>query len=489
LVPWKQATKQKDETMIQKDETMIQQATHSDVSPSRILAGFITTLELSDISAEVLESAKMRILDILGICIASQHEPGPQALREAVLHWGGRPEASIIGYADELPAPQAALVNGTLGHSLDFDDTHHASRIHASTVIVPAALAAGQSEQRTGADILTAVIIGLEMIVRIGMVAPGRFHERGLHATSVCGAVAAAGVASRLKNLDSVKVSNTLGIAGSTASGLREAYLGEATDTKAFHAGWAAKAGVTAAELAKRGFTGPSSVFEGRFGYYKAYVSPDAYDLGRLTQDLGKRWYTPEIVFKLYPCGSLIHASIDAALELRERHHPNPADIREIVCIIPPGMVTTVIEPVEQKLNPTSGYHAKFSTQYAVASALLHGNVTEDSYSETQLHDPALRSLLNRVQYEPDPSMPFPEKYPGGVRVIMNSGATFEVRIGNSPGSPDRPATTDDIARKFTGNIVGKLSEARASEVIERVMNLERETSIEDILQLCRTGV
>lgn len=459
----------------------------NDGSAALRLATFVEKLPLVDIPSEVVESAKLRLLDILGICVAAREERGPRAARAVASSWGSADEAETIGWGDRVSASAAALVNGTLAHSLDFDDTHHEVRIHPSTVVIPTALAVAQKTKAGGKEFLEAAIAGFEALIRIGMVAPARFHERGLHATSLCGAPAAAAIAARLLGLDAVGIAHAIGVAGSQASGLREAYLGDATDTKALHAGWASHAGVVAAQLAAEGFTGPRDVFEGRFGFYNAFVAPDPWDIDRLTDDLGEVWETPKIVYKLFPCGSLIHGCIDAALETREKPGFSVDEIEEVVCVVAPGMVSTVCEPEEQKLNPQSGYQAKFSLQYAVAAALIDGNVTRASYSEERVADPKLRALLQRVRYETNPSLPFPKKYPGEVQITLSGGRRIEASTPNSPGSPDKPATAGDLIRKFEGNVGDSLGDDR-QEVIDRVMNLENGTSIDEILELCRSG-
>lgn len=465
---------------------MIAQERHAP-SPTERLADYIEATELDVIPRHVAKSAKLRILDILGICIAASELPGPSVLRRVATDWGGKPEAQCIGSDARLPAATAALVNGTLAHSLDFDDTHHASRTHPSAVIVPTVLAMAQREGASGRAALTAAVLGLELVVRIGLVAPGRFHERGLHATSLCGALGAAAAACKVLNVDASAVTNALGISASTASGLREAYLGQATDTKAFHAGWAAHAGITSAQLAAAGFEGPRTVLEGRFGYYNAFVSPDPWDVARLTASLGEVWRTPEIVFKLYPCGSLIHASIDAALSLRATHALEPDDISEVTVVVAPGMVSTVCEPEDQKLNPSSGYEAKFSAQYAVATALLDGSVTQASYSEDRLRDPELRALLARVRYRTDPSMRFPEAYPGGVIVRTQRGETHGVRRPNSLSSANPDAQADRITGKFLGNVTDRIPRDAASELVDLVTHLEDAPDLDRLFQLCRT--
>lgn len=446
------------------------------------LASAMTQLTLDAVPAEVTTSAKHRTLDMLGNIIASQSESGPRALKHRELDDGGRPDASIIGDTRKLPAPRAALVNGTFGHAQDFDDTHHASRIHASTVVVPAALAAAEAAGADGATTLRAIIAGLETVVRTGMVAPGRFHERGLHATSLCGVMGAAAAASVANDHDATTLAHAFGIAGSLASGLREAYLGQPTDTKSLHAGWAAQAGVQATRLAADGFTGPTTVFEGRFGFLHAYLSPEDHDAERIVENIAERWHTPEIAYKLYPCGSLIHAMIDAAITLHERHHPTLDDLDQLTCIAPPGMVSTVLEPISQKLEPQSGYHAKFSAQYAVLCGLLDGEISEASFSEERVHDPARRRALRDVRYETDDAMPWPDKYPGGVRIRLRDGREDEVRFENASGSIDRPATEADIVRKFRANVRNHIDASASDEVITAIFDLESVPALGPIL-------
>ena len=451
------------------------------------LSRFVGALRFEEIPNAVVESAKLRVLDILGICVAASHpHGGAKVVGELAKAWGGRKEAHCIGSSLRVPAVSAGLVNGTRAHSLDFDDTHHASRVHPSCVVVPTALAAAQREEATGKEFLTSTVAGLEVLVRVGLVAPGRFHERGLHATSLCGVIGSAATASRLLGLNFPQTTNALGISASMASGLRESYLGEqATDTKALHAGWAAHGGILSAELAHEGFTGPATALEGRFGFFHAFVAPDEWDEEVLRHGLGEDWHIPEIVFKLFPCGSLIHASIEAALILRNRHKIKPSDIEEIVVVVPPGMVSTVCEPLEQKLRPSTGYQAKFSAQFAVAAALRFGHVTEESFSPQAMTDPSLQELLARTRYRTDPSMPFPEKYPGGLVVRTRNGKRFRQMVSNSPGSIERPATEEDIRKKFIRNVEGRIDRRAAEELSDRVMRLEDESGVNGLLELC----
>lgn len=462
----------------------------SPASATQTVATFFTPLQFEDIPEAVRESAKLRILDIFGICIAAGQKQEGAGLVETLAEWGNQGgTSSWIGTGEKVPPTVSALVDGTRAHGLDFDDTHHASRTHPSCVIIPAAWATAQAVHASGRDFLCGTVVGLEVLVRVGLVAPGRFHERGLHATSLCGPIGAAATASRLLGCDVGTTTQALGIAASMGSGLREAYLGgDATDTKSLHAGLAAQGGVLAAGLARRGFTGPITALEGRFGFYNAYVSPDPWKIENLSASLGDKWHTPEIVFKLYPCGSLIHASIDAALHLREITGLNPDEIATVSVVVPAGMVSTVCEPRDQKILPRSGYQAKFSAQYAVAAALLFGEVNAGTYEDRMLSETRLRNLLRRTDYEVDHAMPFPDKYPGGVVVRMQDGAEYRESMVNSIGSPERPAGREQLLKKFRSNVVPVLGSERADHLADVILRIEHEANLEKIVDLCRAG-
>lgn len=394
----------------------------------------------------------------------------------------------MIGDAAAEPAASAALMNGYLAHALDYDDTHHESRVHPSAVVVPTALAAGEANRASGKEILIAAVTGFEVVIRLGLAAPGQYHERGWHATSVCGSVAAAGIAGRLLGLGPEQLVHALGIATSTACGLRESYLGEATDTKAFHAGWAAQSGIVAAELAAEGFTGAATALEGRFGYLNAFLAPEPWDLASHVRTLGVTWFVPGVAYKLFPCGSLAHGCIDAAIEISRSPGFDAGQVLEVTCVVPGGMASTICEPEQTKLDPRSGYEAKFSVQYAVAAALARERVTESEFQAEALADPEIRALLGKVRYEADPTMPFPAKYPGGVHVKLRNGARLEAWRANSPGTPDRPIRDEEIVQKFRANAADTPAATRVSEIVERVLSLETEDEIALLMSLCHGG-
>ncbi|MFQ5692661.1 MAG: MmgE/PrpD family protein, partial [Nitrospinota bacterium] len=304
---------------------------------SQQLAEWVSGLRYEDIPPEVIEKAKSAFLDILGIALASSGMPFGRDVIALAEDLGKGEEASVVGSGLRLPAANAALANGTLGHGLDYDDTHAESVIHTSACVVPSALAAAEACGADGKALLTAAVAGWEVLIRLGLVCPGQFHDRGFHATAVCGPFATSLVAGKAWGSPADQMVHALGICGSMAAGSME-FLTDGAWTKRLHPGWAAHSGLVAARMARRGFSGPREIFEGRFGFYNLYVgrNGDKRDLSRLTAGLGEEWKTLELDQKPFPCCHFTHAFIDAALFLREEHRIDPAEIESVECRIHP---------------------------------------------------------------------------------------------------------------------------------------------------------
>ncbi|NLT53266.1 MAG: MmgE/PrpD family protein, partial [Actinomycetales bacterium] len=270
------------------------------------LATLAEDVRRDGLPAELREDVSRRVLDVLGNSLGALGQPAGKSVAALVTGWGGTPEATAIGTGLRLPAPSAALLNGTLAHSLDFDDTHLPSVLHPSSSVVPAALAAGEAAGATGAQVLDAAGVGIEVAVRLGMggydeeLGNSEFFERGLHATSITGTVGAAVAAAMLSGLDADGIAHAAGIACSMGAGLLEANRTGGT-VKRIHCGWAAHAGVTAAQMARHGLTGPPTVIEGRFGFLYAHCGERS-DADAVVDRLGEHWELPGIFFKPYPC-------------------------------------------------------------------------------------------------------------------------------------------------------------------------------------------
>jgi 2-methylcitrate dehydratase PrpD len=450
---------------------------------ARRLADFTASLEFGDLPPAVIASACLRTLDIIGIALAASIGETAPSILGALDGWGAAGECTVIGVKRSTVAPLAILANGALAHSLDFDDTHAASITHASAVVVPVALAVGETPGVDGRLLITGMVAGYESITRLGMAAPGAFHARGWHATGVCGPFAAALVAGRIEGLDPDRLTAALGIAGSFASGLLE-HLADGSWVKRVHPGWAGHAGAVATALARGGFTGPASVLDGRFGFYRTFlgVEPDPAAFATL----GSQWETPGIGFKPYPCCHYNHAYLDCTLELRRAHALAPDDVEAVECRVPAGQVPIVCEPRAAKLRPRSAYDAQFSLPYSVASALLDGHVGLDTYTTDRLDEPRRLALAQRVSHVVDPDSTFPHGFPGWVRVRLRDGRLLEARTPDGRGSLACPLPPQAIVDKFRDNAGRALPAARVAEIERMVLGLDAVTDVRKLAALLR---
>ncbi len=448
-------------------------------------AAFSSSLTVEQIPDPVLESAKLHILDALGCGLAAHALDTAPAAREAMTETGSRGPATAIGVSHGLPGADAALVNGVTCHALDYDDTHTGAVAHVSVAVVPAALAAAQAEGAAGADLLAAIVAGNEIVARLGMAVGSAFHARGFHPTAVCGVFGAAAAACRLHSLDAATTTNALGIAGSMASGLLE-FLADGSSTKRLHPGWAAHGAIIASRLAAHGATGPASVFEGRFGLYRAFVDRDDIDVEALTGELGERWETPRIAFKPYPACHYVHASLDAAAQALAETPVRTEDIEEIVALTTEAGVSLVLEPLADKHRPRSEYEAKFSLPYSIASLLVRGHVDVSTYTDEAITDPDVLALAAKVRYEVKDYETFPRALPGGVRIHTRDGRTLEAELPYQRGGPENPMSAEQVQEKFRTNAGLALSAAEVEALEGAVMTLERSDDLRAFELLAR---
>ncbi|MGH2667937.1 MAG: MmgE/PrpD family protein [bacterium] len=447
------------------------------------LATFTAGLAADDVPPAVVENVQLRVLDTLGIALASSTQDFAASVLGALDAWGTSGDCTVAGTKLAATPPLAALANGTLGHGLDFDDTHAASITHASAVVLPAVLAVGESQRADGRAVITAAVAGYEAIARLGMAAAGAFHSRGWHATAVCGPFAAALGAGKVAGLDARRLTAALGLAGSMASGVLE-HLADGSWSKRMHPGWAAHGGVVAAAFAAGGFTGPASILEGRFGFYRTFlgVEPDWCPF----DTRGRDWETLRIGFKPYPCCHYLHAFLDCALALRQAHELSADEVERIECLVPAGEVPIVCEPRPTKLRPRTTYDAQFSLPFAVAAALLDGRVGLDTFTPDRIADERVLALAARVDYTVDAASSFPQGFPGWVRVRLADGRVLEAREPDGRGSLARPLPAAAIVAKFRDNAQRALSATRAKEVESAALALDGLDEVGALLRLCR---
>jgi 2-methylcitrate dehydratase PrpD len=451
------------------------------MTAARRLAEWTGALTYEDIPAEVVETAKLHLLDTIGCGLAAHALGVATEGRTAMAELGGVEQASVIGLEGALPAVNAAFANAMLCHGLDFDDTHSDSVAHVSVVVCPTSLAAGEAAGAGGREVLAAIVGGNEVVTRVGMAASGEFHARGFHPTAVCGIFGAATAACRLAGAGVDATASALGIAGSFAGGLF-AYLDDATPTKPMHPAWAAHGGLLAARLASLGAEGPPGVFENRFGVYYAFVGATGgeVDLGAQLDDLGERWETLRIAYKPYPACHYIHGSLGATAGLADRLEADEID--EIVVTVPEAAVALVLEPAAPKQAPRSEYEAKFSLQYSTAAMLVHGRVGVRSYSEDEIGDPRVLALAGKVRYEVKEYPSYPAAFPGGVRIRLRDGSVVEADAPYQLGGPENPMSADQVRAKFRENAALALDDSAVAALEEAVLTLEEQADVRALL-------
>jgi 2-methylcitrate dehydratase PrpD len=408
--------------------------------------------EISQLSPEGLPGTLRRViddllLDVIGLCLAARQA---EYVGAALVGAEGDGVCTVFGQARRCSATAAALINGIAAHGEDFDDTFEGGPVHAGAVVVPAVLAVAQRFRPEGKAALLGLAVGVETMCRLSLVAPRRVHDAGFHPTAVFGAAAAAGAAAATLGLEARQIVNAWGIAGSMAGGLIE-YLADGSSTKRLHAGWAAQAGVQAALLARAGFTGPRTVFEGSHGLFNGFARTREGDYAKLTDGFGKRWVSETLAFKRFACGTMIHPYIDCARRIAARGVAAES-IAEITCEAAEGTLQRLWEPLAQKQAPVNAYAAKFSTPFCIALAFLTGDVGLGSFGATNMTDPRIRALAAKVRYVVDSGNPYPAAYTGHMRVRLNDGRIIEERQPHLRGGAQEPLSRAEIEEKFFAN-------------------------------------
>jgi len=443
----------------------------SDGTVSQQIARFVCDVEFAGIPEPVVETASLHALDTLGCGLAGYALSGGGYALAAAADSGTSGPCAAIGVPGGLAPADAVVVNGVLCHVLDFDDTHPDSVVHVNAVTTPACLALGQAYGRTASEVLTALVIGNEVSVRVGAAAPGRFHARGFHPTGVAGVFGATAAAARLGGLDAAQTAHALGIAGSMAGGLLE-FLSDGAQTKPVHAGWAAHAGLWAARLASHGATGPAAVFEGARGFFAAYLNGEKTDISTQVSTLGTEWVTSAIAYKAYPSCHYTHASIDALSELMRAESLRAEDIESMVAFTNDTGIGLVLEPAADKIRPRTPYDSKFSMPYCLAYQLVHGTVDVTSFLASSIDDPAVLALTSRVSYERRDYNPGGDSFGGGVRLHTTRGATFELEVPRQRGSAENPLRASAVVEKFRTNAALALADGQVERVESTILGL-----------------
>lgn len=406
------------------------------------LADRACALTFDTLPDDAIHWARLGILDTVGVTLAGSAEPPVEILARAIGRTGG--PALVFGRKDRISALDAALINGTAAHVLDFDDCNNTFGGHPSAVLVPALLALADALGAGGRRCIAAYVAGFETECKIALGDGYVQYERGWHPTATMGVFGTATACAHLMGLDKAQMATALAVAGSLASGVKANF---ATMTKPLHVGQCARSGLMAALLARDGFTANLEIFEHQQGYFATFNGSGTYDLPAILESWGKPFdvVTPGIAFKQYPCCGSTHPPIDALLSITRANEVDGDDVESIACFIHPFCLKHT-----DRADPRSAAEAKFSLQYCLARALVSGGVRLSHFAPEDLEDEAVRRLMPKVRVAPFTAEQFPlTNYFGSeVRIAMSDGRAFLGRVDEPVGCTSQNALPVAVLRE-----------------------------------------
>jgi len=436
---------------------------------SRRLAEWVVELQFERLPREVVERAALLVLDNLGVQFRGTRLPNMRPVQSVAAALGGKPEATTV-LGSRVSAPQAAWVNGTLGHSAEFDDAHMAAW-HTGSAVVPAALAIAEREGSSGGQFLTAVVAGVQVMGLLGSVAGRGMLSAGWHGSKVLGVFGAAAAAGRLLGLTAAEFAHAFGIAASDAGGTME-YDRAGGEVKRLHGGSSSRTGVEAALLARAGLTGPSTIFEGHRGIFAMFGG--THDISPL-DSAWNDWQVVSTIFRFYPAVAATHSPLDALRAIRAAHPFDAQDVAEIRI----GLPAWAVSHGAAITRPTDAISAQFSLAFGVGLHLTTGrNAPEDYFDPARWTDPDILAIADIVR-------PYAMEIPAGdpnlssrVEIVLRDGHRFEHYQPGFHGHPVSPATAEDIVAKFRQNANGILSAPATDGVVAAVLGLATASTV-----------
>jgi len=453
---------------------------------AEVLAEFLVQEKFDDLPREAVEKVKEYIIDVIGCTVGASKQPQIKALAKVMQAEGGRPHSSVFAHGFKTSVMNAALLNGTMGHTFDFDDDHREGTMHPSVAVFPAVFALGEKLKVKGKDFLRSFILGLEVMIRLGESLLGKSYYQGFHPTGTCGVFGAAASCAALLGLDVTRTKYALGIAGSFSAGTQEC-TGEGAWQKPLQAGHPAMGGVLAASLAEKSYIGSGTVFDGPSGLIKALSFKDQFDYSRITESLGKKWEMMDTSIKVHACCRFSGPAADCALDLY-RQGVRAKDVKKITAKVGDFTVRMLCNPIERKLRPVTHVDAQFSLPWAIAVAISKNSTGINEFRGEVLHDPEVLALAEKVAWEIDPEAEamYPKAYPATLVAELNDGRTFQAHVDFPKGDPENPATKEEILSKFHSLTKKFFDKKKREKIITMCDHLEEIPNIAKLADLVR---
>jgi 2-methylcitrate dehydratase PrpD len=449
--------------------------------PTDLLANYVHRLRFEDLPGEVVEAAKLVLLDYLASAMAGYkiNRVFNEALWSVVSDMGGKKESRVLFQGARLPAPHAALMNAAYGHGADLDDGNRTAQGHPGVGTIPAVLALAEARGLSGQDVVVAIVAGYDIFVRMATALNPSHLSRGFHTTGTIGTIAAAGAAAKALKLPLAGVRNALSLAALQAAGLLEvAESGQMA--KPFHPAKAAFNAILAARLAEKGAEGPREPLEGRKGFIRAFA--DQANLDALGQGLGKKFRISSCYIKLYPACRHTHGAIDAALKLRQDSLFSLNALKTVRVHIYPAAINLT----GSIFKPRNQDEAKFSLAYTVATALTKGHFTLKDLDAAKGLDKETRGVIAKFEILSDPKLENPAANLRGARVelVLKDGTTLREEVKLPKGDPEVPATDRDMEGKLRFCAEDVFSEARQRAILKTVRKLDRLEHVGGLMKL-----
>jgi 2-methylcitrate dehydratase PrpD len=452
---------------------------------TRQLASYLASLRFEDLPPDVVQAARVFVLDLLGTMLGAMPTDEVRMASEVIQALGGRPECTVIGFRYRTSCQNAAFMNGLSAHVLELDDTHRDSITHVGAPVIPAALAMAEREGRSGAAFLTAVVAGYEAALRIASAVQPSHWRRGFLSMGTCGTFGAAAAAGFGLGLHADALANALGLAGIQAAGLNSSIYGEGDMGKRLCPSHAASAGIVSALFARTGFTGSTSVVEQRKGFCASFA--DEYDLARVTDGLGKTFEISRTSLKPYSCCRYNHAAIDGLLDILAAGSIG-ADAIEAMRVRTYDIAVT---NRPHRTHPKTVFDAKMSIPFCLAVVAYARRAGERDFTEASLEDPRLCSLAERVTVEADPDMSraFPQQWPAEIQVVLRDGRSFSRLVPYPKGEPEAPMSEAEIHDKFRELAGAAVTDAALDRIIRAVEQLDRSPGLGPVLDAITHGL
>jgi 2-methylcitrate dehydratase PrpD len=439
--------------------------------PSRDLTHFLCAPGLAKLPGSTAEAARWALLDTLGCTLFGAPEPWSQIMAQEVLAEGAQGRSTIVGQARAVPAPAAALCNGTAAHGFELDDHLDEAIVHPGAIVVSAALAATEAAGTGGERLLLGLIAGYEVLNRVGLALGVRPAQRGYHKTAVAGPLGAAVAAAVAMRLPPQQVFTALCLACASAGGTKAFATGSGGGMeKRMHAGRAAEAGVRMAQLAARGFTAPATALDGRFGLLDV-IAGDTAQPEHLSAGLGCDWAIERVYVKLYPCCAWIQAAAQQLVALRGER---PLALAEIASVR--VGVSAYAKAQNGAVAPVDTMGAQFSIPYCCALALMGDPADPAMYLPQAIDDADRRRLAAQIEVFVDPEMEaaYPRHYGARIELELANGRSHTSALLDPHGMPADPCTPEELQEKFM-RLAGRVrSQAIAAQILTAVRNIDR---------------